>query len=173
MRRIALLLALLLATPPALAQEGEPPAGAWAVQSFIEEAREPCRTMPAQTCVDLGWAFAASDPQRGLTVGDVASLRGMLGEWFAWKQGDLPAREKGSIGMGLMLADGLGMPRVHAAFDADGDGLVSQQELLADVRMDSRPLGEVLADPQAVDRAGLARRLGLPLALLEGLFQQQ
>ena len=69
------------------------------------------------------------------------------------------------------MADSLGIPHVHAAFDANRDGRVTQQELLADVKLDKRPLGDVMKDPAAVDRQSLARRLGLPPALLEGLFQ--
>jgi len=35
------------------------------------------------------------------------------------------------------------------------------------VRLDQRPLGQVLLDPAAVDRAAVARRLGVPPALLD------
>ena len=56
-------------------------------------------------------------------------------------------------------------------FDEDGNGVVTKSELLADVTLDARPLGKILADPKAVDRAAMARRLGLPLPILNGLFR--
>lgn len=160
---------LLLASPAALAQE--PPPDAAMVQQFIDGAREPCKTHPAQDCVDIGWWFAASDPDRGLSLDDVKLLRQRIGTWFQYYQPSLPPRTRNSVGLGLLLADGLTMERLHASFDTNHDGWVSQAELLADVTLDQRPLGEVLADRNAVDRAGLANRLGLPPAMLEGVFQ--
>ena len=35
------------------------------------------------------------------------------------------------------------------------------------MHLDQRPLGQVLLDPVAVDRAAIARRLGLPPALID------
>lgn len=80
-------------------------------------------------------------------------------------------RERLSIGLALLLADGIGAERLHGMFDEDGNGAVTKSELLADVTLDRRPLGKVLADPKAVDRTALARRLGLPLPILNGLFR--
>jgi hypothetical protein len=67
------------------------------------------------------------------------------------------------------VVDGVGIERLHALYDQDGDGLVDRDELLADVRLDERPLGEVLLDREAVDRVAIAARLGLPPVLLERL----
>jgi hypothetical protein len=71
--------------------------------------------------------------------------------------------------LGLTLADAIGIGRLLAAYDADGDGLVSRAELLADVALDERPLAEVLRDPQALDRRAVARRLGVLPQLLNPL----
>ena len=110
--------------------------------------------------------------RQGLTQSDVGNLQQNLKTWFAWRQAQLSPRERASVGFGLLVADGIGAERLHRAFDANGDGLVTQSELLTDVRLDSRPLGKVLADPNSVDRAGLARRLKLPPILVESLFRQ-
>jgi hypothetical protein len=173
--RTILIAALLLSASPALAQPPQPPdepADSRAVQAFIDKATAPCESKPAQTCVDLGWQFAVGQPKQGMTLADLNALRRRLGAWYAWHKAELPPRARDSIAFGLLLADGMGMDRLHAAFDANGDGKVTQRELLADVKLDRRPLGEVLADPAAVDRAGLAQRLGLPPSLTEGLFQR-
>ena len=171
MRTWFLALALFLPVAlPAAAQEVS--AEALAVQEFIDGAREPCRTQPAQVCVDIGFWYAATDPDRGLTLDDVVRLRQRLGAWFQAYQANLPAQARTGFGLGFLLADGMTMEKLHGSFDSNGDGYVSQAELLADVTLDERPLGQVLADPNAVDRVGLANRLGLPPAMIQGLFLQ-
>jgi hypothetical protein len=168
-----MLMSLLLVAPAASAQQPTPinQTDVDAVQTFINSSSAPCQTQPAQTCIDAAWRFAAASPKQGLSVQDAQTLRQRLGNWYAVRQGALQPQERGSIGFGLLMADSLGIPRVHAAFDTNHDGRVSQQELLADVKVDKRPLGEIMKDPNAVDRPGIARRLGLPPALIEGLFQ--
>lgn len=145
-------------------------ADASALSRFIDRAAPLCRSAPAPRCVDAGWRFAAERPAAGLSVADLERLRRRLGAWFAAEKSSLGPRTRGAVMLGMLLADGVGAPRLHAAFDADGNGRVSRAELLADVRLDSRPLGTVLADPHAVDRAGLARRLDLPPALIDSVF---
>ncbi len=171
MRKLLMTLALLLpAVAPAAAQQVSP--DALAVQEFIDGAREPCKTQPAQVCVDIGFWFAASDPDRGLSLDDVVVLRQRLGAWYQAYQGNLTPQARTGFGLGFLLADGMTMQKLHGSFDTNQDGYVDQAELLADVTLDERPLGQVLSDPNAVDRVGLANRLGLPPAMIEGLFQQ-
>lgn len=162
-----------MAPPQVQSQPELEPADSRLVQAFIDKASGPCETKPAQVCIDLGWQFAVAQPKQGMTLADLKRLRTRLGAWLEWHQSVLPARARSSIGIGMLLADGLTMERLFAAFDADRDGKVTQKELFADVKLDSRPLGVVLADPAAVDRAGFARRLGLPPQLTGGLFPQQ
>lgn len=176
--RKALIAVLVLCAAPALAQQppvkpATEPADSRALQAFIERARKPCETKPAQTCVDLGMKFAAANPKQGLTLADLQNLRKRIGDWYQWHRPQLSPGERASFALGLLMADGMGLERLHAAFDTDGDGKVSEKELLANVRLDQRPLGEVLSDPTAVDRVGLAQKLGLPPTLTNGLFQTQ
>lgn len=167
-----LILLLLCMSTAAAAGQSKLPADARRVQSFLDGAGAVCRAAPSQLCVNAGWNFAAAAPKRGLTLSDVKTLRQRLGTWYRWRQAALGTRERIMVGLGLLLANGLGIDRLHAAFDADGDGLVTQPELLADVTLDKRPLGKVLSDPKAVDRAALAHRLDLPFDLLNGFFRK-
>jgi hypothetical protein len=169
--RLMPIIALLLWSPAVAAEEPSPAADASAFQSFIEDARPICESEPAKACVDAGWRFAAPSPGQGMTLTDLRNLRRSLGAWYESHGPQLRAREQGSVELGMLLADGMGMEALHAAFDSDRDGTVTQEEFLADVKLDSRPLGEVLKDPAATDHAGLARRLGLPPALLAVLFK--
>jgi len=168
--RVSLLL-LFFFVSTASAQQAGIPAEASRVQSFLNRVQALCTSQPSRVCVDAGWKFAAAAPQRGLSLSDVGELQRNLKTWFAWHQVHLSPRERASVGFGLLMADGIGAVRLHRAFDANGDGLVSQAELLADVALDNRPLGKVLSDPNSVNRARLARRLKLPPILVGGLFQ--
>ena len=78
---------------------------------------------------------------------------------------DLTEPERSGIALGFLIVDSIGLERLHAIYDTDQDGLVSRSELLADVRLDQRPLGQVLLDPAAVDHRAVARRLGVPPAM--------
>lgn len=171
MRYIVVFL-FLCVSAAAFAQPAKAPAEAQLVQSFLGRAQPLCLRRPVKTCIDAGWKFATGAPGRGLTVAEVGALQQRLKTWFGWRRDRLTSNERLSIGFGLLLAEGLGPQRLHRAFDYDGDGLVTQTEFLADVTLDNRPLGKVLADPGAVDRAGLARRLKLPAVLVDGLFHQ-
>ncbi len=154
-----------------VAQPVSYPAEAHRVQSFLDRAQSLCIGGPAKRCVDAGWKFAAAAPARGLTRADVETLHQRLKVWYGWRQSQLSSQERASIGLGLLLAEGIGADRLHRLFDTDGDGLVTRAELLAEVTLDSRPLGKVLSDPKAVDRAALARRLNLPPVLVDSLFR--
>jgi hypothetical protein len=168
MRIILVFLLFCISTAAAAQTSGLPEAHR--VQSFLDRAGAICRRAPAQSCVDAGWRFAAAEPRRGLTLADLQTLRQRLATWYNWRRAALRPRERVLVGFGLFLANGLRMGRLYGAFDSDGDGRVTQRELLADVTLDKRPLGKVLSDPKAVDRPALARRLNLPLELVNAFF---
>ena len=49
--------------------------------------------------------------------------------------------------------------------------LLSREEVTADIRLDKRPLPEILSDPSSVDWNGLAARAGDAAPLLKRLFE--
>jgi len=143
-----------------------------AVNGLIQGAVDACTLAPAQACVDMGWSFAGLSPDDGLDASDLVEVRRVLGVWFEATQSFLPPRARTLVGLSMLLFDGRGPDRLIAGFDSDGDGTVSQTELLVDVRLDERPMSELIVDPDAVDRESLAQRLELPLGLLQGAFEQ-
>jgi hypothetical protein len=145
----------------------EPPIVAF--DQFVSASDPVCRLQGAPACVDLAWRFADADGNGGLSLDELKALRADLEVWAIWRQADLVPEERSGIALGLWLVDSVGLEYLHAAYDADGDGLISRDELLADVRLDERPIGTVLLDPEAVDHAAIARRLGLPPTLLDRL----
>jgi hypothetical protein len=157
----------VLAASPAATAAPEPPIVAF--DRFIGESDSVCRSGRAADCVDRAWRFADADGDHGLSLEELRAIRTDVEVWAIWRQADLAAPERSGIAMGLWLVDAVGLDYLHAALDADHDGLISRSELLADVRLDERPIGAVLLDPQAVDRAAIGRRLGLPPSVLDRL----
>jgi hypothetical protein len=72
--------------------------------------------------------------------------------------------------MGLVVVQTVGIDSFFQSYDTNGDGTLSKEELLADVRLDQRPLPQVLADPKSVDWDKLASRAGAAAPLLRRLF---
>jgi EF hand len=159
------LLTLVVAGSPQAAPE--PPIVAF--DRFVSESNPVCQSRRAADCVARAWGFADADGNGGLSLEELAALRADLEVWAIWRQAELAAHERSGIAFGLWLVDSIGLDYLHGAYDADGDGLISRSELLADVHLDERPIGTLLLDPAAVDHAAIARRLGLPPAVLEQL----
>jgi hypothetical protein len=162
------LLALVAAgSLPVARAAAEPPILAF--DRFVTESNPVCQFRRATECVDLAWRFADADANQGLSLDELEALRAELEVWAIWRQAELAEQERSGIALGLWLVDSVGLEYLHAAYDEDGDGLISRSELLADVRLDERPIGTVLLDPTAVDHAAIARRLGVPPTILERL----
>ncbi len=140
-------------------------------EQFIREAAPLCLRRPAIDCIDAGWAYADRDGDDRVSLDELLRVRGTLLDWTEWRDDSLHTGERAAIVFGVWLVDNVGLENLMASYNASGDGRLSREELLTDVRLDSRPLGEVLLDPEAVDRAAVARRLGPYSPMLEGLLQ--
>ncbi|MEM7024586.1 MAG: hypothetical protein AAF637_18705 [Pseudomonadota bacterium] len=152
--------------PPAPAVPG-PSREVLVFDRFVASSAPVCLYRPAAACVEVGWAFADVDGDDGLSVDELVDLRDGLRDWAVWRSDDLYPTERSLMMLGFLVVDGLGVETLHRLYDEDGDGLVSRAELLADVKLDDRPLGEVLLDRESVDRAAIAARLGVPPTILE------
>jgi len=159
-------LALIVLGSPAVSAGGDD-GSAVAFDRFMRASRPICLERPAEHCVALAWRFADADGDQGLSVLELASIRAAFEQWAVRYRDDLSQPERSGIALGFLIVDSIGLERLHAIYDTDRDGLVSRSELLADVRLDQRPLGQVLLDPAAVDHRAVARRLGVPPAMLD------
>lgn len=153
---------------PAQAISSDPPRPhVLAFDRFVTASGPVCEHQAARACVELGFAFADTDGDEHLSLAELELVRDQLQAWSAWREDEIAAFELRSIALGLWLVNSLGLDTLHTLYDADDDGRLSRAELLADVELDERPLGEVLLDPEAVDRKAVARRLGALAPLLD------
>lgn len=151
------------------AETAGPPAAVSGFERFIAEAQPACREKPAAACIVLGWEFA--DRNRDLKIGadELAALRQEFYAWSEWRRPRMGERDRAVLAVAKLVARSLDLPEIVAGYDSDGDGALTPQELLADVALDDRPLGEILLDREAVDWNALSRRLGAAAPLLGAL----
>ena len=174
MNRYAILWAAgtVLAAGTALAQQPAPTPGAASLDRFLQASGAVCEHEPSARCVDTGFRYADTDRDGRLSVPELQRVRGALGEWTAWRENALSQEDMARIALGVMIVDSMGVPGVVESYDQNQDGALTKQELLADVKLDQRPLGEVLADSNNVDRARFQQRLGMMGALTDNVFPQ-
>jgi len=163
---VALLLLCALRAAPLAAQQGPDVA---AFDRFIQSNAPLCLLQPARICFEAGWAMADSDADARLSASELERVRAELTEWARWKKQDLHQQDWTGIQLGLLVVRMVGLERLVASLDQDGDQQLTRNELLADVTLDQRPLPQVLLDRGSVDWEAVSRRLGAFAGLLEGI----
>ena len=152
---------LLLSSSTVAVAEG--PGSALRAQRFsdyITQAASLCFAVPARLCIEHAFAFADRDGDRGLSPAELIDVDGDVRAWWQETRSRLPAQANFGIGLGLLMAQYAGHGYFVAAWDDDGDGSVSMDELTADLTLDDRPLPVLLQDDEAVDWASVRSRLG-------------
>ena len=148
-------------------EDAAPSPDVLAFDRFIAFTGPICEHQPAPECVDLAWDFADFDGDGVLSGDELWLVRDMLEAWAGWRADGLSTRDQNGIALGLWVVDTIGLDRLRALYDADGDGAITRRELLADVRLDERTLSETLLDPASVDRAAIVKRLRALVPFLE------
>src|SRR5690606_24335613 len=125
-----------------------------------------CQHQPAPRCVDRTWALVDLDADQKLSLAEVRSIHESVSTWLLSNGDELKPRERTNVTLGLALVNMVGLDRLFASYDADSDGQLTREELLADVDLDQRPLPDIVQDREAVKWQQLARRLGAAKPLL-------
>jgi hypothetical protein len=161
-RRFAMMacLAATLSTASATAGTAHPSSAARAFARFLQSSAPICLRQPSAACIALGWVYADVDDDGRLSAAELIAVESAVREWFGWRGDDIPSRDRILMALGLWIVGWIGLESLAESYDADGDGLITREELLADIRLDERPLGQVLLDAEAVDRGAVASRLG-------------
>ena len=166
----ALVVALALLAVASAAHSATPTTGGKSVDRFLAASVPFCMHAPAVECVSEGFAFADANRDNKLSLAEVRTLQGEVDRWVKANADRLPQAERQRLIMGLMVVQTVGPDQLFASYDTDRDGFLTREEVTADIRLDRRPLPEILADPSAIDWNGLAARAGDAAPLLKKLF---
>ena len=160
----------LLILPGAAEAWAEETRAVRAFDGFIARIAPLCQVRSSIDCADTAWSFADRDDDMTLSADELGRIKEDLKAWTLWKDKALPAPTRSGIFLGLLIAESIGVPRIIETYDADGDGRLTQEEVLQDVTLDERPLEKVLSDPKSFDRQAFAQRLG-PMGNLLKAFE--
>lgn len=129
-----------------------------------------CLKAPAAQCVDKGFAYADRDRDGRLSLAEARTVEAEVAAWTKANANRLPPEERQRLVTGMVVFQTVGVENVFASYDANGDGALTKEEVLADVKLDQRPLPQVLSDPNSVNWDRLAARAGSAAPLLRRLF---
>lgn len=151
-RWLALAFLFVATTAPAAAQD--------AFTGFIIGLRDICAEQPARACTKRVTSYLDVDNDKLVSLQEFQTVQDLAKTAVASKNEGLSATERNLIAIGLMTLQHAKLDKVFASFDADGNGGLSEQELFADFRVDHRPFGDIIADPDSVDWRSFAQRFG-------------
>lgn len=154
------------ARPPVQAQAQQPPG----LDRLISGIGPICLKAPAAQCVDQGFAYADRNRDGRLSLPETKALEGEVAAWTKANANRLPPEERQRLVTGLVVFQSVGAEALFASYDANGDKALSKEEVLADVKLDQRPLPQVLSDPKSINWDRLASRAGSAAPLLKRLF---
>jgi hypothetical protein len=138
---------------------------------FLEASVPFCMKAPAVQCIDKGFAFADRDGDKKLSLAEAKETQGELNRWTKANARRLPPQDREKLVMGLILVQTVGPEQLFTSYDADRDGELTREEVTADLKLDKRPLPEILSDPSSIDWDALSARAGEASPLLRRLFQ--
>lgn len=139
-----------------------------AFDRFVTTSTPLCLNEAAEACIDAAWLMADLNRDRLLSLDELSAVVRSLSDWARWKKPDLHEKDWTGLQLGLLVMRTIGLGHLFESFDTNGDLGLSQSELLADVKLDSRPLREILTDRSAIDWDSVTHRLGSFAGLVNG-----
>ena len=127
-------------------------------KTFITRTKEVCLVGKADRCIDLIWAHLDGDLDGQVSVAEATTFLNAMEEWN--KVSGSSVKTRATVTAGLAASDLLGVERIFAKYDTDGDAMLSREEATADVAIDDRRIAEIMSDESAIDRDGLSDRFG-------------
>lgn len=127
-------------------------------RNFIRLTKNVCLVGKAERCLDLVWTYVDGDLDGQISVAEATAFLDAMEKWN--KIGGSGVKTRATVTAGLAASDLVGIERIFAKYDMDGDGMLSREEATADVTIDDRRLAEIMSDENAIDRDGLSERFG-------------
>jgi hypothetical protein len=139
---------------------------------FARDTGPFCAQASSRLCFERSFRFADADGDGELSLGEMRELKALVLDWTRANRERLAPADRRGILATLAIIDLAGLESLIQSYDTDGNGRLSRAELLADVRLDDRPLPVLVADPGVVDWPRLRGRLGPAGALLDAVLPQ-
>ncbi len=166
-------LAIILVAAVVAAPVAPPPPGSpAALESFDRFARRIgpfCVVGPSRACFERGFVYADADHDGTLSLDEAERMQGLVSDWALASEDRLAPQDRRGLVLGLLVLQIVGLDQLFASYDLDHDGKLTPAELSADVRLDDRPLPQLIQDSRAIDWPRLEARLGPAAALVSGL----
>lgn len=164
---VTALVGLLAATLTGRAATNDPAA---VFAALMRAGRTVCPNAPAPTCLNHLWTRADRDGNEVLQLSEAQDLRRAARAWVEQPDNDARETERNLVWVGLLILKHAELANVFASLDTDADGVLARGEAFADIRLDQRPMPELLEDPSAVDWQRFAGRFGKVSFLITDLL---
>ena len=165
----SLLASALLLLPVLVPAAAAPPTPA-AFDRFVRETGQACARSASSACFERIFRFADSNRDGALELAEAQDVRDHARQWVLAHSGELhPADKRGAV-LTLLAIDYVGVDQLFVSYDADGDGMLTREEVSADIALDDRPVAVLAQDPDAVDWDRLIDRLGSGAAVLKDVL---
>lgn len=145
---------------PALADSGA------YFSTFIHAAKAFCSKEPATACIGHLWPFADQNQDGTIQLQEAEVLYQAANQWSSKVDREGEDQDRDVTLLALLVIQSSGLKTIFSGFDANADGDITREELLADFRLDGRPFGELVNDSDAVDWSGFASRFGVMGSLM-------
>ena len=169
--RRTMTVAALVAVPLTAGAAAPDPKEKVSLDQFLESSVPLCLEAPAVRCIERGFGFADANHDGKLSLAEVRATEAQIVRWTQSNAQRLPDEERQKLVAGLLVVQMVGPDQLFASYDTNHDGSLTLAEVTADIRLDKRPLPEILSDPSAIDWNSLAARAGSAAPLLKKLFE--
>ena len=119
-----------------------------------------CVSAPSTACARGAFALADTNRDGRADLAELSTLNDRLRVWTRANGESVPPADLKALNLGFVLVDSIGLQSWIALYDTDGDGALTFAEATADLRLDQRPVPELVRTRELVDWPGLRRRFG-------------
>ncbi len=147
-----LLLGIAAETTPAAAQDS--------FAGFIAGLRDVCAEDPSRACTGRVSAFLDRNKDKKISLQELETLHADAKSAVGDIGSGLSNQERSLISLGVLTLEQAKLETVFRSFDTNADGRLSEAELFADFKLDQRPFGDIISDPDGVDWTAFSARFG-------------
>ena len=135
----------------------------------VRQLASHCARGPATTCAARAFDRLDANDDGVAEIEELQRLDARLRVWAGANADELHPMDLRALQLGFILVDTIGLERGMMLYDDDGDGALSLAEMTADLKLDDRPLPEIVQAREIVDWPSLRRRFGATAMIFDYL----